>query len=68
MAVCSELIADMRRLWGDKFKPELVVVLSDVDSVYGLVVEVGGCSEVPIEQLGLGCSWGAGEGDVNEAV
>ena len=68
VAVCSDLIADVGRLWGNKFRPELVVVFSNVDPIYGLVVGVGGCSEMPIKQLGLGCSRGAGKGDVNEAV
>ena len=63
-----DLIADVSCLWGDKFEPKLVAVFGDVDSIYGLVVGVGGCSEVPIEQLGLGCSRGTGEDNVNEAI
>jgi hypothetical protein len=66
VVVCSDLIADVSRLWGNKFRPKLVVVFGNVDPIYGLVVGVGGCSEVPIKQLGLGCSRGAGKDEVTK--
>ena len=52
----------------NKFKPELVVILGDVDSIYRLVMVVGSCLRMPIEQLALSCSRDARKGDVNKVI
>jgi hypothetical protein len=67
-AVRSELVMDVGVLRGDKFEPELNTVLGDVDSVYWFVVFCDGCFEVPIKQLGLGCTGETGKGIVDELL
>ena len=67
-AVRSELVTDVGGLCGDKFEPELNAVLCDVDSVYWFVVFCDCCFEVPIKQLGLGCTREMGKGVVDEVL